>query len=175
MTKIAIYCRVSRADLNLENQLIPLKKRAESEGWESQIFTERESTRNRRPVKEELMAALRRRDFDGVMVYSLDRWCRSVPEFAVELEEFQRRGIAFYSQREGFSFDTAIGTAMAQMAMIFAQLERGLIRERTLAGLARARAEGKKLGRPKLKKPPSPENVPITSKVVSTEQTPDFA
>lgn len=146
--KIALYCRVSRADLNLENQLLPLKKRAESEGWEYQIFTEKESSRNTRPVKEELKRLLRNREFDGVCVYALDRWCRSVSEFASELEEFNKRKIGFYSIREGFSFDSAIGTAMAQFMMVFAQLERDLIRERTLAGLDRARAKGIKLGRP---------------------------
>ena len=155
--KIAIYCRVSRADLNLENQKLPLERRAKSEGWDYQFFEETESTRKTRPVKEDLMARLRRREFDGVLVYSLDRWCRSVSEFALELDEFNNRKIAFYSQREGFSFDTAIGRAMATMAMTFAQLERDLIRERTLAGLDRARARGQKLGRPWPKKVKPPE------------------
>jgi len=145
--KIAIYARVSRWDSNIDNQLGPLKKRAIAEDWETTIFTEQESTRKTRPVKEELLKKLRNKEFDGVIVYSLDRWCRSVSEFAMELEEFKNRKIAFYSLREGFSFDTAIGQAMATMAMVFAQLERDLIRERTLAGLERAKAWGKIGGR----------------------------
>jgi len=145
--KIAIYCRVSKSDLHLENQLLPLKKCAMVEGWEYQLFTEKESSRNTRPVKEELLRKLRNKEFDGVIVSSLDRWCRSVSEFALELEEFNQRNIKFYSNREGFAFDTAIGKAMAQMAMVFAQLERELIRERTMQGLERAKAQGKKGGR----------------------------
>lgn len=146
--KIIIYARVSRSDLDLENQLRPLKKRAEAEGWDYTIFSEKESTRKSRPIKEEVLKLLRNKEYNGVCVYSLDRWCRSVSEFALELDEFNTRNILFYSIREGFSFDTAIGRAMATMAMTFAQLERDLIRERTLAGLDRARAWGKKLGRP---------------------------
>lgn len=157
--KIAIYCRVSRADLNLDNQINPLIKRAESEGWEYKVFTEKESSRNTRPVKEEVLKILRKREFDGVLIYALDRWCRSVPEFAQELEEFNQRKIAFYSLREGFSFDTAIGKAMATMAMIFAQLERDLIRERTIAGLERVKAQGKKLGRPRKTPPENPSEI----------------
>ena len=145
--KVAIYCRVSRKDLNLENQLTPCERRAKSEGWDYQIYTEKESSRNTRPVKEELLKQLRNRVFEGVLVYSLDRWCRSVSEFAFELDEFRKRKIGFYSLREGFAFDTAMGQAMAQMAMVFAQLERDLIRERTIAGLITATAKGKIKGR----------------------------
>lgn len=150
--KIILYARVSRRDLNLENQLIPLRKRAQRDGWETQEFVEKESTRNTRPVKEEVLRKLRNKEFDGVCVSSFDRWCRSVSEFALEIEEFKNRGIAFYSLREGFAFDTAMGHAMATVVMAFAQLERDLIRERTLAGLDRARAEGKTLGRPRKKR-----------------------
>jgi DNA invertase Pin-like site-specific DNA recombinase len=146
---IAVYTRVSRIDLHPENQELALKRRVEAEGWDATWFEEKESTRKTRPVKEEVLRRLRSREFSGVLVYSLDRWCRSVSEFAQELEEFKARGIGFYSLREGFSFDSAMGTAMAQITMVFAQLERDLIRERTKAGLERAKAWGKKLGRPK--------------------------
>jgi len=145
--RIAIYARVSRADLNLENQLEPLRRRALAENWQYEIFTEQESTRHTRPIKEVILKKLRNKELDGVCVYALDRWCRSVSEFAGELEEFNRRNIKFYSLREGFAFDTAMGMAMAQMAMVFAQLERDLIRERTHQGLKSANAKGKILGR----------------------------
>ena len=93
--KVAIYARVSRNDLNLDNQIIPLKRRADNEQWEYILFTEKESTRNTRPVKEEILKLLRNKELDGVCVYALDRWCRSVSEFALELEEFERRKIGF--------------------------------------------------------------------------------
>lgn len=147
--KVAVYSRVSREDLHLENQATALRHRVEAEGWDAEWFEETESTRKTRPVREDVLRRLRKREFDGVLVYSIDRWSRSVSEFALELDEFKSRGIGFYSLREAFSYDTAMGTAFMQMASIFAQLERDLLRERTMAGLSRAKAYGKKLGRPK--------------------------
>lgn len=152
--KFALYARVSRTDLNLDNQLIKLEEYAKRMGWQYELFTEKESTRNTRPVKEDLKARLFRKEFDGVVVAALDRWARSVSEFALELHDFQDRNIAFISLREGFDITTSMGRAMAQLTAVFAELDRELIRERTLAGLARAKAQGKKLGRPFKNKPP---------------------
>ena len=147
--KIAVYMRVSQRELHLENQRDSLERRVAAEDWDVTWFEETESTRNTRPVKEEILRKLRTRELTGVLVYSIDRWSRSVKEFALELDEFKRRGVEFYSIREAFSPDTAMGTAMMLCASVFAQLERDLIRERTLAGLDRARRQGKHLGRPK--------------------------
>jgi DNA invertase Pin-like site-specific DNA recombinase len=147
--KIALYARVSRTDLKLENQTIKLEEYAKRMGWKTELFLEQESTRNTRPVKEGLKKKVFAKEFDGIAVSALDRWARSVSEFALELNDFSERGITFVSLREGFDISTSIGRAMAQLCCVFAELDRELIRERTIAGLDRARASGKKLGRPR--------------------------
>lgn len=150
--KIAIYCRVSTIDQNPENQRRVLVERAEREGWEYQVFEETESTRRTRPVKEEVLSLVRKRTFDGILVWKLDRWSRSVSEAAMEFDEFVDKNIAFISHQEGIDITSSMGRFAAHIISAFAQLERSIIRERTLLGLARAKAQGKTLGRPKGKK-----------------------
>ena len=140
--KVALYVRMNRSD-SLADQAGPMWKRAAAQGWDAKLFVEKESTT--RPVKEELLKRLKNREFDGVCVYALDRWARSVGEIALEFEEFKERGITFHSIREGFNFDAATG--LANMAKVFRQLERDLNKERTFLGLATARASGRILGR----------------------------
>lgn len=147
--KIAIYVRVSTDDQTVENQIIPLKKYAERMDWDYQIFQEKESTRKTRPVKNEVYQALLHGEFDGLLLYKLDRWARSLRELITEMETLINRKIEIHSMSEGFDFTSSMGQVMLAMIGAFAQLERDLIRERTLAGLARAKAQGKTLGRPK--------------------------
>lgn len=147
--KIAIYCRVSREDLNLDNQKIQLEQHAKMRGWDYQVFQETESTRKTRPVKEEVLDLLRRGKFDGVLVYKLDRWARSLQELIMNIEELKNRGKHFMVLTQPIDTSNASGMLMLQMLGAFAEFEREMIRERTMAGLERARAQGKKLGRPK--------------------------
>lgn len=149
LMKVAIYCRVSREDLNLDNQILPLVAFCKREGWEYEVFSEKESTRNRRPIQNKLYNDLLKRKYSAVLVYKFDRWARSSSELITHLEEFQARGIQFISYSENIDPSTPYGKAFFGFISIMAELERGLIRERTLAGLDRARAWGKKLGRPK--------------------------
>jgi len=147
--KIALYCRVSTKEQNLENQKLKLVDFAEKSGWEYEIFEEKESTRKTRPIKYNLLQALRRREYDGVCVLKLDRWARSTVELMNEVTELFEKNILFFSIRENIDFSTSAGKLQFSIFSAFAQFERDLIRERTLDGLARARAEGKKLGRPR--------------------------
>ena len=156
--KIAIYCRVSTQEQNPENQVRILQARAESEKWEYEIFLEKESTRKTRPVKYELMQRLRKKEFDGVMILKLDRWARSTLELVNEVTELYEKNIKFISQRENIDFSTSVGRLQFNIFAAFAQFERDLISERTLDGLARARAEGRTGGRPKGKKDSKPRN-----------------
>lgn len=149
--KMAIYCRVSRQDLNLDNQLIPLKRYADSQGWEYEVFTEKESTRKTRPVQYALYNRLLKREFDGVLIYKFDRWARSVKELVSHMEEFTNRGVRFISYSENIDLATSSGKLMFMIISAMAEFERDLIRERTMAGLDRARARGVKLGRPRKK------------------------
>lgn len=147
--KIAIYLRVSRSDLNLDNQRIPLVKYAESRGWEYEVFEEKESTKKTRPVQWELYNRLLKREFDGLLFYKFDRWARSTRELLEHMENLRERGVNLISYTENLDLNSSIGKAMFTIISAFAQLERDMISERTRAGLDRARAKGKKLGRPR--------------------------
>ena len=99
-----------------------------------------------------LKDAVRRR-FDVLMFWSIDRLGRSTAAVTTALAELDAAGVAIYADKEAMDATTPHGRAMLQMAAVFAELERGMIRERVMAGLARVRAEGKKtLGRPKVAK-----------------------
>ncbi len=150
--KVAIYLRVSTTDQTIENQRIPLTKYCERMGWDYEIFEETESTRKTRPVQWTLFNSLLRKEFDGLIIYSFSRWARSTKELIDHMERLMEKEIKIYSYTENVDINTSMGRAMFTMISAFAQLERDLIRERTIAGLRRAKAQGKKLGRPKKKR-----------------------
>lgn len=148
--KIAIYNRVSKREgQTAENQRPDCVRYAEARGWEYDIFNEAESTRKTRPVKEQVLTAIRRGEYSGVLVWKLDRWGRSMSELALELAEFIEKGYIFASVQDNIDLSGAGGRLYAHILAAFADFERDIIRERTMAGLARARAEGKRLGRPR--------------------------
>jgi len=150
--KVAIYVRVSKTEQTVENQINPLIQYAKGMGWEYEIFQEKESTRKSRPVQWELYNKLLRKKYDGLLIYKFDRWARSTKELIEHMEKLLDKGISIYSYSENIDLKSSMGRAMLTIISAFAQLERDLIRERTLAGLARARAQGKKLGRPRTKR-----------------------
>lgn len=152
--KVAIYCRTSKTDQNLENQINPLIQYSKRMEWEYEVFTEQESTRKTRPIQWELYNRLLRKEFDGLVIYKFDRWARSTQELVTHMEALIEKGITIYSYTENIDITSSMGRAMLAIISAFAQLERDLIRERTLAGLERARLQGKKLGRPRKIKPP---------------------
>lgn len=145
--KAAIYVRVSRSDLNLDNQLLPLERYAKSMGWEYEIFQEKESTRKTRPVQWDLYNRMLKREYDVLLFYKLDRWARSLPELITHINEMLKRNVRVVSYTENLDFSTSMGQLMFHIFGAFAQFERDLISERTKAGLDRARARGKRLGR----------------------------
>lgn len=148
MPKIAIYLRVSTQDQNLDNQKLPLIEYCKRMGWDYEIFQEKESTRKTRPVQWELYNRLLKKEFDGLLIYKFDRWARSTKELIEHIENLMSKEVKIYSYAENIDLNSSMGRAMLTIISAFAQLERDIIRERTLAGLARARAQGKKLGRP---------------------------
>jgi putative DNA-invertase from lambdoid prophage Rac len=150
--KVAIYTRVSTQDQNLNNQIIPLKQYCERMGWEYEIFEEKESTRKTRPIQWGLYNQLLRKEFDGLVIYKFDRWARSTRELIEHIEKLLEKNIKIYSYSENIDLSSSMGRAMLTIMSAFAQLERDIIRERTIAGLNRARAQGKKLGRPRTKR-----------------------
>jgi DNA invertase Pin-like site-specific DNA recombinase len=101
-----------------------------------------------RQAREKLLEAARRREIDVVLVWRLDRWGRSVTDLLATLQELEHLGVGFVSLTEALDLTTPAGRAMAGLLPVFAEFEREILGERTRAGLAHARQNGKRLGRP---------------------------
>lgn len=164
--RVALYARVSKAlAQNPENQLIELRRWAQNARHEVVgEFVDEVSSKDTRPQKESVLRGLRTGEIEGVCFWSLDRWGRNAGELVLELEEFSKGGVMLMSLKEGLDLSNAAGRLMANMLAIMANFERDRIRERTLLGLARARAQGKKLGRPRKTPPANP--TPFTDELV---------
>lgn len=156
ISKAALYCRVSTTDQDTFNQESRLVEYAKTNNISYDIFREVESTRRTRPVKQELLSRLRKKDYDAIIVYKLDRYARSSSELILEIKELTERGIAFISLTDNLDFSTASGKLHFQILSAFAEFERELIRERTIEGLRRTKQQGKILGRPKGSKDKKP-------------------
>jgi len=146
--KVAIYVRVSHRDRTHLNQRLVLEEFAKKNKWKYDIYEERETTRKTRPVKQGLLKKLRQMQYDGLLIYKLDRWARNSTELILEIEELHKKGLSIFSYAETIDFDTATGKLQFHLLVAFADFERDLISERTKLGLDRARKQGKKLGRP---------------------------
>jgi len=151
MFRAGLYARVSTDD----QQTIPLQIRALREyvvrrGWTItlQVKEVGSGASAERQVREKLLEAARRREIDVVLVWRLDRWGRSVADLLATLQELQHLGVGFVSLTEALDLTTPAGRAMAALLAVFAEFEREILRERVRAGLAHARQNGKKLGRP---------------------------
>jgi len=152
--KVALYVRVSREDLNPENQLRELEQYCKAMGHEYQIFEEKESTRKTRPIKKEVFDLACNKKIDGIIIYKLDRWARSLQELVNDLGILSQNKARFQSLKENIILDNdPRNMLMIHILGAFAEFERAIIRERTMAGLARARSEGRIGGRPR-KTPP---------------------
>ena len=101
-----------------------------------------------RLLREKLLDAARRREIDVVLVWRLDRWGRSVADLLATLQELEHLGVGFVSLTEALDLTTPAGRAMAALLAVFAEFEREILRERVRAGLAHARQNGQRLGRP---------------------------
>ena len=148
---ICLYARVSKTlDQNPENQLIELRKWALTAGHQVVgEYVDEVSSKDTRPQKEIVLKKLRLGEAQGVAFWALDRWGRTMSELVFELEEFSKSGVSMFSLKEGIDLSTAAGRMFANILATMANFERDRLRERTLLGLARARAQGKTLGRPK--------------------------
>src|SRR6266516_2274012 len=154
MKRVAIYARVSTTDQTCDNQLRDLRDYCRARGWTDVrefIDTGISGTKERRPALDKLMAAVKGRHVDVVVVAAFDRFGRSVRHLVEALELFRHLGVEFISLREQIDTGSPLGTAVFTIIAAIAQLERSLIVERVKSGLRRARAEGKRLGRPRLK------------------------
>ena len=155
MSKTILYARVSRDDLHCENQKMILMSFIEREKVHAnrEYLREEISSRKTRPIKEGIIQAFRQGKCDVIVVTRIDRWARSLQELVKDVEEIVNGGGRFVSVNNGFDFTKLTYNASQQLMLnifaSFAQFEREIIRERTLEGLARVKAQGKTLGRPK--------------------------
>ena len=155
MTKrVAIYLRVSTDSQTTENQRRELEGVAERSGWRVVAVFEDAGIsgakgRDHRPGFDALLKAVARREVDMVAAWSVDRLGRSLQDLVAFLSDLQAKGCDLYLHQQALDTSTPSGRAMFQMLAVFSEFERGMIRERVGAGLARARAQGKRLGRPR--------------------------
>jgi DNA invertase Pin-like site-specific DNA recombinase len=154
--KVAIYCRVSTNKQTNENQLTKLLQYATDKQYKFDLFEEIESTRKTRPVKQDLLNRVRKGEYSTIIVYKLDRFARSISELINDVEELVKRKVGFISISENLDFSTAAGELQFHILSAFSQFERSIIRDRTIEGIARAKAKGTILGRPKGKKDSKP-------------------
>ena len=154
--RAAIYARVSTLDQQPENQLQELRRYVEARGWTATEFVDRgvSGSRDRRPALDAALTGIRRRRFDVLVCWRLDRLGRNLRHLITLLDELQALGVAFVSLAEGIDATTPAGKLQMHILGAIAEFERERIRERVLAGLERARREGKRLGRPRRQRPP---------------------
>jgi len=155
--KAVIYARVSTLGQTPDNQLLELRHLAERMGWEvNQIYVDHGISgfkgREERKAFDLLCKDAAHKKFDLIMVWSVDRLGRSLQQLVSFLSEIHAKKIDLYIHQQGIDTTTPGGKAMFQLCGVFAEFERALIRERVLAGLTRAKANGKKLGRPTVSK-----------------------
>lgn len=153
MKRAAIYLRVSTRDQNTENQLIVLKEVIQRAGWElTEVYEDAgisgSKGRDQRPAFDRMLNDSTRRKFDIILAWSVDRLGRSLQDLVSFLNEIRGVGCDLYLHQQAIDTSTPAGKAMFQMMGVFAEFERGILIERIHAGMARARSEGKKFGRP---------------------------
>lgn len=148
--KAAIYARVSTLDQEPENQLAELRRYVDARGWEAVEHVDKgvSGAKDRRPAFDALLTDARRRRFDVVVVWRLDRFGRNLRHLVTVIDDLNALGIAFVSLGEGLDLTTPAGRLQLHVLAALAEFERARIAERVQAGLARARSAGKKLGRP---------------------------
>jgi DNA invertase Pin-like site-specific DNA recombinase len=152
--KAALYVRVSTTGQTVENQIRQLRAVARRHGWQvAGVFKDEAISgakgREKRPGLDKLLEAVMRRDVDLVAAWSVDRLGRSLQDLLTVLGEIHAKGCDLYLHQQGIDTRTPSGKALFQMMGVFAEFERAMMVERVKSGLARAREQGKQLGRPR--------------------------
>ena len=150
---VAIYCRISTNHQTVQNQLLDLQKVATRNNWEVVgVYTDEgisgKHGRDKRPQFDELMKDVSRKKFDLIMSWDVSRLGRSLKHLVEFMEDIQSKNIDLYLHANGLDSSTPSGRAMFGMLSVFSSFEREMISERVKSGLERAKANGKKLGRP---------------------------
>jgi DNA invertase Pin-like site-specific DNA recombinase len=151
--RVAIYSRVSTSKQTVENQLRELREVAKRNGWTVAHELSDEGIsgakgRKERPAFDALHKMIARREIDLVMCWSIDRLGRSITDLVSLMAELEVKGVDFYSHIQAIDSRTPAGRLSFAIFSAIAEFEKSIIRERVVAGLERAKAEGKRLGRP---------------------------
>jgi DNA invertase Pin-like site-specific DNA recombinase len=152
MKRAAVYARVSTTEQTPENQLQVLRAFAGARGWTVTEFVDHgvSGAKDRRPALDAMLAAVRARKVDVVVIVKLDRLARSTRHLVTLVAELEALGVDLVVLDQAIDTTTPAGRLLFHMLAAIAEFERDLIRDRVLAGLRRARAEGKHLGRPRI-------------------------
>ncbi len=153
--KVCAYARVSTKHQSLGQQLQAIERFCEYKGFIlKKTYKDTGSGKNtKRPDYLSMVKALRRMEYAGVVVFRLDRLGRNLREMVLLIEELESRGIKVFSVNESFDTSTAMGRAMMQLVMVFAEFEREQTSEATIQRLKALKAAGVKLGREKAASP----------------------
>lgn len=158
--RAAVYLRVSSADQTVQNQRADIGHYCESRGWTVTEYADEgvSGAKESRPALDRLLKDARRRRLDALVVWRLDRLGRNLRHLILTLDELAALGVAFVSLNEGIDTNTPAGRLQLHLLAAISQFERDRVIERVQAGLARARAQGRTLGRPRAT--PLPAGVP---------------
>jgi DNA invertase Pin-like site-specific DNA recombinase len=153
--RVALYARVSTDLQTTENQLLELRAMAQRSGWTvAGEFVDQGISgakgRDQRPELDRLLKGTARREFDLIAAWSVDRLGRSLQHLVNLLESLHASKVDLYLHQQALDTSTPAGKALFQMCGVFAEFERSMIQERVKCGLARARAKGRMLGRPRV-------------------------
>lgn len=151
--KAAIYARVSTDQQTTENQLLELRRYVSARGWDlaGEYVDTISGTKEVRPALGRLEIDARRRKIDVIVVWRLDRLGRNLKHLVTLIDSWQQTGVSFVSMGEGIDATTPSGTLQLHILAALAQFERARIVERVRLGLARAKAQGTRLGRKPLR------------------------
>jgi DNA invertase Pin-like site-specific DNA recombinase len=153
MKRAALYVRVSTDRQTVENQIARLTEIATARGWKivetfSDAGASGAKARKDRPGLDEMLKQVQRHRFDVVMAWAIDRIGRSLVDLLGTIQHLEACGVDLYLDQQAIDTTTPAGKLMFQVTGAFAEFERSLIRQRIHAGLKRAVANGKTLGRP---------------------------
>ena len=148
--RAAVYVRVSTHDQEVENQLAELRKYVGARGWEAREYVDEgiSGAVEQRPALDKLLRDAKRRRFDVLVCWRLDRLGRSLKHLITLLDDLQALGVAFVSLAEGIDATTPAGKLQMHILGAISEFERARCAERVRAGLARVRREGRRLGSP---------------------------
>jgi DNA invertase Pin-like site-specific DNA recombinase len=151
--QVALYLRVSTNAQSTDAQLAELKQLVERRGWKYKVFCDKgqSGAKESRPAFDEMMREVRRGHFAAICIWALDRLARSLRQLLDISLELQRLNVDLVAVKQDLDTSSASGRLVFGVLSTVAEFERDLLKERVRAGIAQARRDGKRLGRPPLR------------------------